>query len=142
MKRSRLLEELDAEATPYAQTPLAQRAVRARPRLGVLLLVGAAGFVLEGALARSAWMLAGALLLALVAWGAWKGRLGAVIAAGFVSVVAFGVSVWLLATAGSAWAERVPLAFLALWALALLPDLVTLMRDAELQNAYGMWARR
>lgn len=142
VKKSRLLEELDAEATPYAATPLAKRAIGARKRLALLFALGAAGFAVEGALARDTWMIVGTIPLLLIAASVWFGRLGGIIAAGFVAVVAFGVSVYFLATSGSTWPEKIPLAFVAIWGIVLLPDIVTLIRDAELQNAYGMWARR
>lgn len=141
VKKARLLADLDAEATPYAQTPLAKRAVKARPRLALLILVGVAIFVIEGALARDTWMMVGTLPLVVIALSVWKGRLGGIIAAGFVAIVAFGLPLYFLATSGSSWAEKVPLAFISAWALVLLPDILTLVRDAELQNAYGNWAR-
>ena len=142
VKQSRVLAEVEAEATPYEATPLAKKAHKARPRLALLVGLGAAGFAAEGALARDGWMLLGAAALALVAWGVWKGRLGAVIATGFVAVLAFGVPLALMGMDRSTWAEKLPLLFVTAWSLALLPDLLTLIRDAELQNAYGMWARR
>lgn len=142
VKRSRLLEELDAEATPYAETPLAKAAVGARKRLAILIALGAAGFIVEGLLARDTWMALGTLPLLLIAVSVWMGRLGGIIAAGFVAVVAFGLAVYFLSTSGSTWPEKVPLAFVAIWAVAMTPDIVTLLRDAELQNAYGLWARR
>lgn len=143
VKRARVLADVEVEAdVPYERTRLARRAVRARPRLAVLLLVGAAGFLLEAALAREAMMLLGAGALAFTAWGAWKGRLGGVIAAALVGVLAMLVPLALMVVIERSVGERVIMAFVALWGAAMLPDVLTLVRDAELQHAYGRWARR
>lgn len=143
VKQSRVLADLDAEAEiPYEKTRLARRAARARPRLAVLLLAGGAAFLVEGAMARNGWMLLAAPVLAAVAWGAWKGWLGAVVAAAFVALLALFVPIALIAMGGRALGETIALAFVSLWGLILLPDVLTLVRDAELQHAYGRWARR
>ena len=143
VKRSRVLEEAHAEADArYEETPLARRAARARPRLAVLLLVGAGGFALEAVLARSAWMGLGAATIALVAWRAWKGTLAGVIAAALVATLGALIPFALLFVGERAFAEKLVMGFVIAWGLALLPDVLTLIRDAELQHAYGRWARR
>lgn len=142
VKRSRVLEtELEADVA-YEETRLARQAARARPRLALLLLVGAAGFALEAALARAPFMGMGAFALALVAWGAWKGRLGGVIAAAFVAIVCALVPFALMFVGEREIGERVIMGVVIAWALVMLPDVLTLVRDAELQYAYGRWARR
>lgn len=144
VKRSRVLsEEVEAKAElPYAQTRLARRAAKARPRIAVVLLLGAAGFALEAALARDALMGAGALALVATAWGAWRGRLGGVIAAALAATLAILVPAAMLFLVERAIAERVVMGFVIVWGALMVPDVVTLIRDAELQYAYGLWARR
>lgn len=142
VKRSRVLEtEVDADVR-YEETRLAKRATRARPRLAILLLAGVAGFAVEGALARDGFMIAGAIALVLVAWGVWKGKLGGVVAAALAAVLAVLIPLALMAALPSAWGEKVALAFVVTWGAIMLPDVLTLVRDAELQYAYGRWARR
>lgn len=142
VKRSRVLDtEVEADV-PYEDTRLARKAVQARPRLAILLLVGAAGFGLEAILARTPFMGAGAVALALVAWGVWKGRLGATVAAALVAVLGALIPFALMFVGERATAERVIMAFVIAWAALMLPDVLTLIRDAELQYAYGRWARR
>lgn len=144
VKRSRLLErtELEEGAPPYAETDLARRAAKARPRLAILAVVGAAGFGLEAALARDPAMALGAILLALAAFGVWRGRLGAVVAVALASALAIFVPLALFALGGVSLDEGVPMAFAVVWGALLVPDVILLFRDAELQYAYGMWARR
>lgn len=143
VKRSDVLERVAAEADlPYEETALARRAPAARRRLALLLLLGAAGFALEAAFARNAaWLLATAAL-ALTAWGVRKGRLGGLVAAGFAGLLALLVPLALLAV-GPRDAVRVVTCLVGVaFGASLLPDVVLLARDAELQHAYGLWARR
>lgn len=142
VKKARVLEtEVDADV-PYEETRLAKRALRARPRLALLLLAGAAGFAVEGALARDGFAIAGALALGLVAWGVRKGKLGGIVAAALAAVLAVLIPLALMAALSGAWGEKVALAFVVAWGAIMLPDVLTLVRDAELQHAYGRWARR
>lgn len=142
VKPSRVLEtEVEADV-PYESTRLARKAAQARRRLAILLLVGAGGFALEAFLARAPFMGAGAAALALVAWGVWKGRLGATVAAALVAVLGALIPFALMFVGERATAERVIMGFVIAWAVVMLPDVLTLVRDAELQYAYGRWARR
>jgi len=142
VKRSRVLEtEVDADV-PYEETRLARQATRARPRLAILLLVGAAGFALEAALEGAIGMGLIGIALAFTATGVWKGRLGGVVAAAFAAVLAFLIPLAFLFLGERSVADRVILGFVMAWAALLFPDVLTLVRDAELQYAYGRWARR
>lgn len=143
VKRSEVLAGVDAEAgLPYAQTRLAQRAVGARRRLSFFLLGGVVAFLLEAALARNAWWLLGAVALGLTAWGLRKGRLGALVAAALAAVLAVLLPLRFLVL-GLPEAPGIVTGIVSVvFGLALLPDVLLLVRDAELQYAYGMWARR
>lgn len=142
VKSSRVLEtEVDADV-PYEETRLARKATAARPRLAILLLVGAAGFALEAALARDAFMALGAVALAFTAWGVRQGRLGGIVAAALAAILGALIPFALMFVGERATAERVIMAFVIAWAALMLPDVLTLARDAELQHAYGRWARR
>lgn len=144
VKKARVLDvEVDAEADiPYARTRLAQRAPKARRRLAALLAIGAALMAVNAiALASVGWGLGAAAALA-CAWGVSRGRLGAIVAAALVALLAILVPLRLLFLAErdvATWAT-----FAAALALggAMLPEIILLFRDAELQNAYGLWARR
>lgn len=143
VKRSRVLAGIDAEAdVPYEDTRLAKRAARARPRLALLLAVGAAGFALEAVLSRAPGMALGALALGAAAWGVRAGRLGGVIASALAALLGATIPLALMFVGERAIEERVVMSFIIAWALAMLPDVLTLVRDAELQYAYGRWARR
>lgn len=144
VKASRVLdEELRTEAeVPYEQTRLARRATAARPRLALLLALGGAAFAVEATLARDGWMALGAAALFAVAWGAWKGRLAGVIAAALAALLAALIPLALMFVGERAIGERVVMAFVVAWGAAMLPDVLTLVRDAELQHAYGRWAKR
>lgn len=143
VKSSRVLDELEAEAdVPYEETKLARKATRARPRLALLLILGAAGFALEAFIVQSAWPALGAVILAFTAAGVWKGWLGGVIAAAFSAVLATLISLALLFMGERDVGARVILGFVIVWGAAMLPDVLTLVRDAELQYAYGRWAKR
>lgn len=142
MKKSRVLaEEVQAEV-PYEETRLAKAAAPARRRLAIFLLLGAVGFVIEAALARDAWMVAGVVALAATAWGVWFGRLAGIVAAGLAALLAIGIPLGFLGMSADRSGESLALVFVVVWGLAMLPDLVTLVRDAELQSAYGRWAAR
>lgn len=142
VKRSRVLETEVQADLPYERTRLARQAARARPRLAILLLVGAAGFALEAALVRAPFMGLAALALALTAWGIWKGRLGGIVAAALAGVLGTLVPLALMFVLDRPLGERVTMGFVIAWAVTLLPDVLTLVRDAELQHTYGRWARR
>lgn len=143
VKRSDVLARVQAEADlPYERTTLAQRAVPARRRLSLILLLGAALLALETLLTRNpAWLLPAAFV-ALASWGARRGHLAALIAAGFTALLAILIPFALMMTIArdpvSIITGIVSIAFGA----SLLPDVILLARDAELQYAYGMWARR
>lgn len=142
VKRSRVLEtEVEADV-PYEETRLARKAAKARPRLALVLLVGAAGLTLETVLERDALMLALALAVVVAAYAVRRGKLGGVVAAALVAVLAALIPFALLFVGERTIAERVILSFVIGWGLAMLPDVLTLVRDAELQYAYGRWARR
>lgn len=143
VKRSRVLDEAEEEAElPYAETALARRAMRSRPRLAVLLLAGGGTLVAAAALAREPAVAAGAIVAALVAWGVRRERLGGIVAAGLVSILAFSVPIAFMFLEDLGLAESIALALVAAWGAALAPDVILLVRDAELQHAYGRWARR
>lgn len=143
VKRSEVLSGVDAEAgLPYAQTRLARQAAPARRRLAWLLLGGAAAFLLEAALARSGWWVLGAAALALAAWGIRRGRLGALVAAGLAALLMTLLPLRFLVLGLPDAVGIVTGAVSVAFGLALLPDVVLLARDAELQYAYGLWARR
>lgn len=143
VKRTEVLGAAEAEAgLPYERTRLARRAPAARRRLFFLLLLGAGGMMIEAAFARQpAWLL-GAAALVLVAWGVHAGRLGAVIAAGLAALLLLLVPLGLLAIGPRDAIRVVTCLVVAAYGATLLPGVVLLVRDAELQHAYGLWARR
>lgn len=126
---------------PYEETKLARRSPAARRRLAALLVAGAAACAVAAWWRRDTSWLLGAASLPLVALVVLRGRLGGLIAAALAALVTAGLSIWWLAHAPPA-ADAVALAVALALALASLPDVVLLVRDAELQHAYGMWARR
>ena len=137
-----MLDEAQAEAEiPYEETRLARQAPRARRRLVGLLLVGALGLAIE-AVARDPLWAVPAAGVAGAAWGLRAQRLGGIVAAAFAGLMATLLGLATLAFARPGGADLVA----ALVALGLgaasLPDVLTLVRDAELQHAYGRWARR
>lgn len=143
VKKVRVVDGVEEEAgVRYEDTGLARRAVRSRRRLSGLLWVAAALLVLE-AVAQGApgWALV-AVAVALAGWGTRQGRLGGVVAAGLVAFIAIGVPIRMLALGGLAASDAIALAVSAVVGLAALPDVILLLRDAELQHAYGRWARR
>ncbi|HUR70040.1 MAG TPA: hypothetical protein VM370_12405 [Candidatus Thermoplasmatota archaeon] len=144
VKESRALaDELAQEGVaPYEATPLARRAVRARRRLAILLLVGVAGVALEAALRRDLLLALGAIAIAFAAQAVRAKRLAGVVAAAFAALLAVLVPIALMMVFDRPTSERILLAFVVGWGLALLPDVVLLLQDAELQHAYGLWARR
>lgn len=142
VKRSRVLEsEVEADV-PYEETRLARKAGPARRRLAVLLLLGAVGFLFEAGITRAPLMVLGALGLGAAAWGSWRGRLGGIVAAALIAVLATLIPFAFLFLGERALGQKVALGFVIAWAVAMLPDILTLVRDAELQHAYGRWARR
>lgn len=143
VKRIRVLGAAEAEAgVPYEQTALARRAPASRRRLAMLLLLGAGGMLVEAGFMRQPGWLLGALALGLTAWGVQHGRLGAVIAAGLAALLCALVPLGLLAIGPRDAIRVVTCLVVAAYGAALLPDVVLLARDAELQHAYGVWARR
>lgn len=143
VKRSEVLAGVDAEAgLRYEETALAKRAVPARRRLFFLLLLGAGAFLLEAGVTRSGWWVAAAAAVALTAWGVRRGRLGALVAAALVALLATLLPLRFLVLGLPDALGVVTGAVSVAFGLALLPDVVLLVRDAELQYAYGLWARR
>lgn len=144
VKTADVLGGVEAEAgAPYEATALARRAARARPRLALLALAGAAillaSTLVTGALAAA---IAGAAALVLLAWGVRQGKLAALVGVAFAALLTLGLAIADLSTARPGGARLgLDLVALALAAGAL-PDVVLLVRDAELQHAYGRWARR
>lgn len=143
VKRVEVLGEAESEAgAPYEETRLAQRAVKARTRLGGLLLIATGLLLVEAVLLRSpGWALA-AVLVGATAWGVRKGRLGAVVAAALVAILAVLLPLRFFFEGGRDAATLLTMAVAGVLGLAALPDVVLLLRDAELQHAYGRWARR
>lgn len=133
MKRSRVLEEIDADIT-YDQTRLAKRAPGARKRLAALLLAGAALCVIPLSVG---WGMA-AIALGAIAWAVWRGRLGGIVSAALAALVAVMLPLRLVFIGEFEWWALAPLVL----GLATLYDIVLLIRDAELQNAFGLWAKR
>lgn len=143
VKQSRVLEEVAQGAdVRYEETRLARGAVRARPRLAILLVLGVAGFALEAALSRSLWWGLGAAGLLLIALGVHRNRLDATVAATLAAAMALLIPSVYALVLKPAQPLVVLLAFVAVWGLAMLPDAVLLLRNHELQHAFGLWARR
>lgn len=141
VRRSRALELVEEEAgVPYAQTALARRAVRARRRLVVVLLVGALLLVVEAVATHALWAVVAAAAAG-AAWGLRAGRLGAIVTAAFLAVLAVLVPLGIAAVGAPDTGDLFAMAIALLWGVAALPDVLTLVRDAELQHAYGLWAR-
>lgn len=143
VKRARVLEGLEAEADlPYEETALARKAVGARRRLAYLLVAAALACLVAAIVARSWGWAAGALALGAAAWGVRAGRLGAIVASALAALVAFGLALRVLLVGPYDAPSLAGAAVALVLAAASAPDLVTLVRDAELQHAYGRWARR
>ncbi|GEM_PF-4360557 len=144
VKKARVLDvEVDAEAEiPYEETRLARQAPRARRRLASLLAVGALLMAISAVADRSlGWALGAAAALAL-AWSVRRGSLGAVVGAALLALLAVLVPLRLLFVAERDLATYATFVLALAFGAACLPDVVLLLRDAELQNAYGLWARR
>lgn len=143
VKRSRLLEEVDAEAeVPYEQTRLARAAAKARPRVAILLLLGAGGLVIEALAQREPLWLVPAALVAACAWGTRRGALAGMIGAALTAVLAVLLPIGFAALGVEDAAGWITIIVSIAWGIALLPGVLILVRDAELQHAYGRWARR
>lgn len=142
VRKSRVLDEAQAEAEiPYEETRLARRAPRARRRLFGLLLVGALALGIDAVAREPLWAIP-ALGLVGAAWGVRAERLGGLVAAAFAGLLATLLGLVVLGFVRPGGADLVAaLVALGLGA-ATLPDVLTLVRDAELQHAYGRWARR
>lgn len=142
VKRSRVLDEAQAEAEiPYEETRLARRAPKARRRLVGVLLVGALALAIDAVARDPLWGLAAAGVAA-AAWGVHARRLGGIVAAAFAGLLATLLGLTVAAFVRPGGADLVAaLVALGLGA-ATLPDVLTLVRDAELQHAYGRWAKR
>lgn len=143
VKRVETLPRIEAEAgVRYEDTRLAQRARPARQRLGWLLLAGAAGLAIEAFLSAQPGWLLGTLLVALTAWSVRASRLVGVLGAALTAVLAVSIPLALVA-AGARDLEALLTAGVAVtWGVAMLPDVILLVRDQELQHAFGLWARR
>lgn len=143
MKRSDVLDRVEDEAgVSYEGTALARRAAGARKRLSLVLLLGTGALLVEVAVSRQPLWLAPALAAGLAAWGVRKGRLGALLGGAFLATLAVLVPLaWLGVGPRDPASVVTALVSVALGASAL-PDVVVLLRDAELQHAYGLWARR
>lgn len=143
VKRSRVLADVDAEAeVPYEETRLARQAPRARKRLAGVLLVGALVALIEAVMVRSVLLGVVVAYLVAAAWGVRRGRLWGVVAAGLAGILAALVPLAAWRVVGISRAELVPALVVVALGVATLPDVVLLARDAELQHAYGRWARR
>jgi ABC-type glycerol-3-phosphate transport system permease component len=144
VRKARVLDvEVDTEAEiPYGETRLAQQAPRARRRLAGVLAVSALLMAVNAVADRSAgWALGAAAALAL-AWGVRRASLGAVVGAALLALLAVLVPLRLLFVAERDLGTYATLAVALVFGAACLPDVILLFRDAELQSAYGMWARR
>lgn len=136
-------EVAQASDGPYERQPIAQKAPASRRRVIGLLGVGLLLLLIEAAFARGGFPLVAAIYL--VACGALlhRQRLGGIIATTFAALLAIALPLGLLKTAGALDAgDYIRGAVSIVLGLAALPDLVTLVRDAELQYAYGRWALR
>lgn len=143
VKESRVLEAVQAEADlPYPETRLAKAAPRARRRLATVLLLGALVGVLEFAFAGTWLALAAGAWCGASAWGVWKARLGGTLAAGFVATLAALVPLAAWGVLGLSRPDLMLAIVVSALGFGALPDVVTLIRDAELQHAYGLWAKR
>lgn len=144
VKRVDVLDsELAREADgPYEDQPLARRAPAARRRVLGLLLVGLVALLVEAAIGRSGWAVAALLFVALSAFLLHRQRLGGIVGAALSAVLAILVPLGLIkvATLDAAFWFRSAVSLTL--GIAALPDLLTLVRDAELQYAYGLWAKR
>ncbi|MFA5860688.1 MAG: hypothetical protein WDA16_03245 [Candidatus Thermoplasmatota archaeon] len=136
VRRSQELADVEAKAgLPYEETRLARQAVASRKRLAALLVIGALAMLAAAWLPYGILWLPAAAATLIISAGVWKGKLGGVIAAALVALLA------VMLPLAMRLAFPVILAPVVLGA-ACLPDVVLLMRDAELQHAYGRWARR
>ena len=133
--------EEDADIA-YDDTRLARQARRARPRLALLLAMAAAGLVLESVLTGAFGWLVAAAVIAAAAWGVRADRLGAHVAAALIALLLVVLPLRLLLLGGLDAGDLVTNGAAMLLGAAMLPDIVTLLRDAELQHAYGLWAGR
>lgn len=144
VRRGDVLEtELAREADgPYEAQPIARRAPAARRRTLVLMGLGAAALAVEAAFVGGGWPLLALAFMGLAAWLVHRGRLAGLVAAAFVALVAIGVPLALFRVGGLDVSSALRAGVGVVLAVAALPGLVTLARDAELQYAYGLWARR
>lgn len=141
VKPSRTLDEATADAeVAYEETRLAKRAPAARRRLVGLLVVGVLALVID-AIARNPFWALPALFVALAAWGVNRARLSGIVGAGLSALLAAPLGIAALAR-GATGGDLVAALVAIVLGVGALPDVVLLVRDAELQHAYGMWARR
>lgn len=142
VKPSRVLDEAQAEAEiPYEETRLARQAPKARRRLFGVLLVGALALGIESWARDPLWVVPAVGLVG-AAWGVRAQRLGGIVAAAFAGLVATLLGLGVLAFARPGGSDLVAALVALVLGAASLPDVLTLVRDAELQHAYGRWARR
>lgn len=144
VKKVRVLDAVMAEEAdrPYEETDLARRAPAARKRLTALVLLVAAALVLEAALRGNGLWLVPALFTLGAALLLHKKRLGGLLASGFVALLCTLLPPVLFAMGARDTASVLTMGIAFVFGVACLPDLVLLVRDAELQHAYGLWARR
>lgn len=135
-------EVAQASDGPYERQPIALKAPRSRRRLIGLLAVGLLALLVEAAFARGGFPLVAAFYL--VACGALlhREKLGGLIATAFAALLAVALPLGLLKMGAPDAGQLLRGAVSVGLGLAAMPDLVTLVRDAELQYAYGRWALR
>lgn len=143
VKPARLLADIDAQAgIRYEETRLAREAPAARRKLAWLLAIGAAALSLEALLQREPLWLVGTIWAGLAAHRVRAGTLGGLIMSALTAAVATILAITLLARGPGSATDVITLVLAAIWGALMLPHVVLLARDAELQHAYGMWARR
>ncbi len=143
VKRGDVLDKVEHEADgPYEVQPLAKRARASRRRVVGNLAIGVVLLTIEAAFARSPGFAFLAVLLALTAFLLHRNKLSGVIGAAFAAAVAIGAPLAALRVGDPGFGEYVRTAVSVVLGLAAAPDLVTLVRDAEMQYAYGRWAAR
>jgi hypothetical protein len=142
VKPARVLEEDVQAELPYEQTSLAKRAPGARRRLVILLGVGALVMLVNAAAGGGLAWIAGGAAAALCIWGVMRGRLGAIVAAALLALLGIMIPLRLFLIAERDVGTIATLVVAVVLGAAALPNVILLFRDAELQNAYGLWARR
>ena len=142
VKASRVLDTEVPADVAYEDTPLAKRALGARRRLRNGLLLGALLLLVDAGATRSVLLAALAAAVALTAWRVPRGRLPPLVWTGLEALAAVLLALWAALLGGWGLAEGARVAATLLLVAVLAPTYVLLLRDAELQHAYGRWARR